>query len=189
LVTKLLSLTFCFYNRVVAYFKKGLDVNSVNRKRYRRVAVGGTFDKLHKGHEKLIDKAFDIGKHVLIGLTADKMLKNNTKLFPTAPYASRKKALLRYLKKKGVKSTYQIVPLVTPYGVTLSDGELEALVVSYKTSSRAKEINMLREERGLKPLKLIIIEMVLSEDGLPISTTRIKRGEIDRDGRALSPTK
>ncbi len=161
----------------------------MNRKKYRTVAVGGTFDKFHKGHEKLIDKAFEIGELVLIGLTDDKMLKSHTKHFPIASYSARKKSLIKYLKNKDLKSAYQIIPLDSPFGVTLDDEEIEALVVSQETSSRAKEINTLRGELGLKPLILIIIEMVLSEDAVPISTTRIKRKEIDRDGRLLLSTK
>ena len=161
----------------------------MNRKKYRKVAVGGTFDNFHKGHEKLIDKAFEIGELVLIGLTTNKMLKNHTKPHPIASYNTRKKALITYLKNKGVKGDYQIIPLDTPFGITLSDDEIEVLVVSHETSNRAKEINSLREQRGLTPLILIVIEMVLSEDDVPISTTRIKRGEIDRDGRVLLSTK
>ena len=161
----------------------------MNRKKYRTVAVGGTFDKLHKGHEKLIDKAFELGELVLIGLTTDKMLKSHTKLFSIARYNTRKKALIKFLTNKGYKSSYQIIPLNTPFGITLSDEEIEVLVVSDETSNRANEINTLRAERGLKPLLLIVIEMVLSEDDVPISTTRIKRGEIDRDGRILLFTK
>jgi pantetheine-phosphate adenylyltransferase len=161
----------------------------VNQKKYRSVAVGGTFDKFHKGHEKLIDKAFELGDLVLIGVTTEKMLQKHTKPFPIAPYCTRKKVLLNYLKNKGVKTAYQILPLDTPFGITLNDVDLEALVVSHETSHRAKVINTLRKERGLKPLSLIIIDLVLSEDKVPISTTRIKQGEIDRDGRLLSPTK
>jgi pantetheine-phosphate adenylyltransferase len=161
----------------------------VNRKRYRKVAVGGTFDKFHKGHEALIDKAFELGEMVLIGLTTNKMLKCHTKLFPTAPYYTRKKALINYLENKGVKSAYQILPLDHPFGVTLSDSEIDALVISPETTNRAKEINTLRRERGLKPVILIIIDLVLSEDDIPISTTRINRGEIDRDGRVFLSTK
>ncbi len=161
----------------------------MHRKKYRKVAVGGTFDKFHKGHEKLIDKAFELGEFVLIGLTTAKMLKSHTKLFPIASYSTRKKALINYLKNKGVKSVYQIIPLDNPFGITLSDEKIEALVVSHETSSRVKEINTLRGEQGLKPIILIVIEMVLSEDDVPISTTRIKRGEIDRDGQVLLSTK
>jgi len=40
-------------------------------------------------------------------------------------------------------------------------------------------------KRGLPPIKVIVIDMVPAEDQVPISTTRIKRGEIDRWGRLL----
>ena len=40
-------------------------------KRYKRVAVGGTFDKFHYGHRHLIAKAFEIGESVEIGVTSN----------------------------------------------------------------------------------------------------------------------
>ena len=39
-------------------------------KKYNKVAVGGTFDKFHYGHRKLIGKAFEIGEEVEIGVTS-----------------------------------------------------------------------------------------------------------------------
>lgn len=45
-----------------------------------KVAVGGTFQYLHDGHARLIEKAFEIagsGK-VYIGLTSDEMLQKTT---------------------------------------------------------------------------------------------------------------
>jgi pantetheine-phosphate adenylyltransferase len=40
-------------------------------KKYNKVAVGGTFDKFHEGHRLLVEKAFQIGDKVLIGVTSD----------------------------------------------------------------------------------------------------------------------
>ncbi|MEM2673784.1 MAG: adenylyltransferase/cytidyltransferase family protein, partial [Candidatus Bathyarchaeia archaeon] len=39
--------------------------------RFRVVAVGGTFDELHKGHKTLLMTAFEHGENVLIGLCTD----------------------------------------------------------------------------------------------------------------------
>jgi pantetheine-phosphate adenylyltransferase len=69
--------------------------------------------------------------------------------------------------------------------VTLSEGCVEALVVSRETEPMAHRINQERARRGLKPLEIVVIEMVPSENHAPISTTRIRKGEIDREGKLI----
>ena len=69
-------------------------------KMFETVAVGGTFDVLHRGHRKLIMKAFEIGNHVLIGLCSDAFLKKLMKPHGIAPYAQRLEELKNFLKQK-----------------------------------------------------------------------------------------
>ena len=38
---------------------------------YRSIAVGGTFEMLHKGHQFLLSKCFEYADEVVIGLTGD----------------------------------------------------------------------------------------------------------------------
>jgi cytidyltransferase-like protein len=45
-------------------------------KKYKRVAVGGTFDKFHYGHRSLIAKAFEIGENVEIGVTSNQFVES-----------------------------------------------------------------------------------------------------------------
>ena len=95
-----------------------------------------------------------------------------------------------FLEKNGLVKRAEIVPLTDPYGLTISGKGLDALVVSKETESITDKINKIRVEAGLPPLKIIIISMVPAENSNPISTTRIRSGEIDRNGHVLrSPQK
>jgi len=76
--------------------------------------------------------------------------------------------------------------LETPYGITLSTTVADALVVSKETEPRAYEINEIRKKKGLRPLEIIVIEMVPAENHVSISSTRIRSGEIDREGHLLT---
>jgi pantetheine-phosphate adenylyltransferase len=156
-------------------------------RKFETVAVGGTFDELHKGHRILLTKAFEVGEKVLIGLSSDEFAKQLTrqKNHAIASYENRFAELKEFLRQNGFLERAEIVPLDDAYGVTLSKGVLDALVVSRETEYMAQEINKKREKKGLKPLKIIVIEMVPAENCVPISTTRIRRGEIDREGHLL----
>jgi len=159
------------------------------QRKFKKVAVGGTFDEFHKGHKALLAKAFEVGEKVLIGLSTDKFVKQMKKPHKTAPYNERLKEVEEFLRKNGFWERAEIVPLNDPYGVTLSEGCIEALIVSKETETRAKEINMKRREKGLPPLHIIVIDMVPAENHVEVSTTRIRRGEIDREGRLVKKSR
>jgi len=149
-----------------------------------RVCIGGTFDLLHKGHKKLINKAFEkAGKNgfVFIGLTTNKMTKR--KKF-VGSIEERKKNLKEYLSEKCFINRALIKSITDKYGPSI-DGNFDAIVVSPETFETAEEINLKRVENGKKPLKIIKIPFVLAEDGKPISSTRIFNREIDKNGHIL----
>ena len=154
-------------------------------KKFETVAVGGTFDEFHKGHQALLKKAFEVGNRVLIGLCSDDFVKKLRKPHNIASYEKRLEELKRFLRKRGVLERAEIFPLNDPYGVTVSRNRIDAIVVSKETEPRAHEINKTRKAEGMPPLKIAVIGMILSEDYFPISSTRIWLGEIDREGRLL----
>lgn len=159
-------------------------------KRFKVVAAGGTFDEFHKGHRALLMKAFEVGETVLIGLTSDdfamklRPLKNHE----IAPYEKRLVELKEFLRPQGLLERARIIPLNDAYGVTLHEGYLNALVVSQESEYMAQEINKKRKKKSLAPLHVVVVKMVPAENCVPISTTRIRRGEIDREGLLLKST-
>jgi pantetheine-phosphate adenylyltransferase len=64
----------------------------------KKVALGGTFEILHKGHEALLRKAFSFGK-VTIGLTSDRFAEKLKKR-KVEEFLRRKKNLEKFIFKK-----------------------------------------------------------------------------------------
>ncbi len=148
---------------------------------YKKVVVGGTFDKLHKGHEALLSKAFELGQNVLIGITSDEFASN--KKHKVEPCNVR----IRRLKKiiSNYTNTYEIKEISDSMGSADVDADLEAIIVSHETEESAVLINNVRLSNGLNPLDIIVIEWVLAGDDIPISSTRIRKGEINQKGVVL----
>jgi pantetheine-phosphate adenylyltransferase len=154
-------------------------------KKFKKVAVGGTFDELHRGHKALLDMAFEVGDKVVIGLSSDAFVSKMSKPHKTATYDERRRELAAFIEASGLDGKVEIVPLDDPFGLTISCKGLEALVVSKETEKTAEAINQRRRKAGLAPLEIVIVNMVPAENNTPISTTRIRSGEIDRNGHML----
>lgn len=153
--------------------------------RYRAVAVGGTFDILHVGHEKLLAKAFELGELVFVGLSGDSLVTGLSKDHPVRAFALRRRDLRRLLKARGWLRRARITELRDSFGPATRRRRLDALVVSEETRRNGLRVNKLRQSRGLKPLRLYVVRMVKAADGKPISVTRIRRGEVDSQGTLI----
>jgi len=153
--------------------------------RFKLVALGGTFDIIHKGHLELLRNGFSISSKVIIGLTSDELARKKGKK-PNHDYSTRYTTLENTIKENFPNSKYEISKLDNDFGPAVLEKEVEALVVSEETSSKGTELNKLRSQRNSPPVELIVVPMALAKDGTRISTTRIKRSEIDADGNILS---
>jgi len=145
------------------------------------VCVGGTFHPLHKGHKALLRKAFEVAGpngSVFIGLTSPAMIRKKGNI---TSFRKRKQSIMQFLSEEHVLQQATIQPLVNEFGPSL-EGDFNAIVVSPETEPTAHEINRKRVHLGKTPLQIIVIPYVLSEDGTPISSSRIRRKEIDENG-------
>ena len=151
-----------------------------------RVGLGGTFNVIHKGHELLFETAFTVGDSVEVGLTSDQFAKG-IKSVPVLPYFQRKANLAKFLERYG--KPFDIVMISEMNGTAATSETMDAIVVSPETRRNAEDINDARRRNGLKPLKVFEIKEVKADDSGLISSTRIVKGEIDKDGRLLRPLK
>ena len=151
----------------------------MNSKKYNKVAVGGTFDKFHDGHKKLLSTAFEIGNCIEIGVTSDAFGGLKGDIDSCQERMSNLKSFF------SDKSDFVVIPLNDPYGTTIYDADFEAIVVSEETEPTAVEINKIRVSKGMKPLDIVVVSFVLAYDGNPISSTRIRRGEINQNGNVI----
>lgn len=89
------------------------------------------------------------------------------------------------MAERGLEARTEIVPIDDPYGPTIESNRIEGIIVSEETEPGAIEINQLRVKRGKRPLLIVVFKMILAEDGKPISSTRIRKQEVDRFGRLI----
>jgi len=152
-------------------------------KKFDLVATGGTFDIIHKGHIALLNKAFTISSKVIIGLSSDELVKKMEKKCQNN-YSQRHDLLESMIKQNYPNSSYQISKLDNDFGPAMLEGKVQALVASEETSNKGKVLNDLRSEKNLPSIEIIVVPMVLADDGSRISTSRIRNSEIDAEGKS-----
>ncbi|CEP13404.1 hypothetical protein [Parasitella parasitica] len=132
---------------------------------FNRVAVGGTFDHLHAGHKILLTMTALLAKQsMVVGVTDDCMLlkkKHRDLIASTQQRMENVKAYLQLVKRS---ITYDVVPIKDPFGPTVTDQNIDALVVSKETLKGGDLVNSERERRKYHPLKLRIIDVISSDN-------------------------
>ncbi|MGP8073819.1 MAG: pantetheine-phosphate adenylyltransferase [Thermoplasmata archaeon] len=152
--------------------------------RFRHVVLGGTFDRFHAGHEALLATAFRVGARVSVGITSDRFLAAHPK--PSAagiqPYTTRARAVRRWVSLRFPGRIWAVVAINDGIGGAAAEG-VDALVVSRETISGGRAVNAERRRLGRAAVPLVVVPLVLAEDLRPVSSRRIRAGEIDGRGR------
>jgi pantetheine-phosphate adenylyltransferase len=146
------------------------------------VGLGGSFDHLHAGHERLLQVAFDFGKKVVVGLAGDALLKNKKFKENLQTFDERKQGLIAFAKKIGRAKDLTIIELIDPMGPAITSPDIDVHVSSEETAPVAQQINDERRKRGLQPLIMVTIPMVLKGDGVRYSSTEIREQAAKKRG-------
>lgn len=153
--------------------------HEINTK-YHTTIVGGTFDRLHDGHRALLAAAVRLTSRKLIcGVTHHSMnqCKSNSALIEKLE--ERKANVSDFLADLRF-TRYEFVTLKDKHSPAIDKPEIEAIFVTSETESIAHEINDIREHRGMAPLDIVVVPLVVGEDGKKISSSTI-RAELMED--------
>ncbi len=143
------------FRKLLKKFRKG---------KFKKIALGGTFNRLRPGHRYFLSLAKYYAKKAIIGLCSDQMVKARKKNFrKILPFKERKRALENYFKRTGLRS--KIVKIEDIYGPAIKDKEVEAILLTEETFSNGIKINKIRKKNRLKELHYIVLPYLLDETG------------------------
>ncbi|MBI2621932.1 MAG: pantetheine-phosphate adenylyltransferase [Candidatus Levybacteria bacterium] len=152
--------------------------------KYDQLIASGTFDLFHKGHKSFLEKSFEVTDEVIVCITSNSYVKSFKDLKDIEDFEIRKKTVLQFLTSIGVADRAKIISIDDVFGPLLTrQFDPNAIAVTPQTEKTAIEINEKRKELDLPQLEIIVIEMEKADDGGLISSTRIRKGEINRGGR------
>ena len=152
--------------------------------KYKYGVLGGTFDRFHPGHQKLIDLAFLESEKVTIGIATKELYKNKYLANLIESYKTRLMSVKSYVESKYDPTRVEFIEISDIYGNTMDKNSVDAIFVTEDTYANAELINSKRLELGLKTLEIVKVDFALSYSLVPITSERIRKGEIDKSGNS-----
>lgn len=168
-----------------------------------KIIVGGTFDKIHKGHEALLNKAIELAQLynglLVVIVTADYL--RPFKSHPIRDYKDRVEDIRQYI----ISKPYHPLFTFFEYSSTWTEDVWKifegketqiTLVCSEETYIGALEVNrQLRDANKYNDdgetynqVTIVVVPIVIAEDGQRISSSRIHKKEIDLNGNKIIDT-
>ncbi|KAJ1985413.1 hypothetical protein H4R34_000067 [Dimargaris verticillata] len=128
---------------------------------FTNTAIGGTFDHLHSGHKLLLTMAAWVTQDTLYcGVSDEPLLKTKKYRAYLEPLNKRMAKVTQFLTKINPHISYQVVPLLDPFGPTITIRDIDALICSEETLSGGHAVNKERARREFAPVQLMVVSVI-----------------------------
>ena len=99
-------------------------------------------------------------ERLVVGVTDGPMIKGKLLWELITPIDERIQKVREFLQSLNPNLQYQIVPITDLYGPTITDKDIECIVVSEETIKGADKINLARNEKGWPELKKHVVHLL-----------------------------
>ena len=146
--------------------------------------IGGTFDRFHKGHLHLLSKSLEKCSELEVWINSDNLAKKKDSRVQT--WEVRQHNIKSSIDTESL-SRVSFGELEDNFGPAPTHEKAQVIFSTEDTMQNCIEINKLRIINELDPLEIVILELQNAWDGIPISSSRIRDGVIDREGNSWIP--
>lgn len=156
--------------KVDTFYKDSARIVDINenedRNKFEVTALGGTFDHIHDGHKILLTiGAFLTSERLIVGLTDQQLLVNKKFKDMLQNFQKRRANIESFIQLLKPSLKVEIIPLNDVCGPTGTVPEIESLIVSQETLSGGQIVNKTRQERQMRPLEIVVVNVLGSNGG------------------------
>ncbi len=150
-----------------------------NFEKYEQVVLGGTFDRLHVGHKLMFTQLCYICSNqrsstLHVGISADELLVNKKYKELIEIFETRKKNVQLLLQLLKPNINQNLFALHDPYGPTITDSQLQCIVLTEENIKSIDSINAKRREMHLAELHHVCVHLVVPKNA---SATKLSSTE------------
>ncbi|OWF44110.1 bifunctional coenzyme A synthase-like isoform X2 [Mizuhopecten yessoensis] len=128
---------------------------------FNNTVLGGTFDHIHTGHKILLGEGCLLAdKRLTVGVTDGDM--NNKKTLPELiqPLQSRLESVKTFIQEVRPNICPNVVPIYDAFGPTITDADLQCIILSQETRKGGQMVNEERQKKGFPQMEEFVIDLV-----------------------------